>query len=106
MSRLASFHYTAQMRPEKKHFAQYGLDLASGTVRNNVEAGVLEPVLAKIKIVQVKHRKIRHHVDVAAGRYKVLSMRIIVARWTSILVHHALFVQYDFGKQMIVVQLS
>ncbi len=57
VSRLASFHYTAQTRPEKKHFAQYGLDLVNGAVRNNVEAGVLEPVLSKVKIVQVILRK-------------------------------------------------
>ncbi len=56
MSRLASFHYTAQTRPEKKHFAQYGLDLVNGAVRNNVDAGVLEPVLSKVKIVQVRRR--------------------------------------------------
>lgn len=53
MSRLASFHYTAQTRPEKKHFALYGLDLVAGAVRNNVDAGVLEPVLSKVKMVQV-----------------------------------------------------
>jgi hypothetical protein len=53
VSRLASFHYTAQTRPEKKHYAQYGLDLVDGVVRDNVEAGVLEPVLSKVKIVQV-----------------------------------------------------
>ena len=54
VSRLASFHYTAQTRPEKKHYAHYGLDLVNGVVRDNVEAGVLEPVLAKVKIVQVR----------------------------------------------------
>lgn len=54
VSRLASFHYTAQTRPEKKHYAHYGLDLVDGVVRDNVEAGVLEPVLAKVKIVQVR----------------------------------------------------
>lgn len=61
VSRLASFHYTAQTRPEKKHFAQYGLDLVNGAVRNNVEAGVLEPVLSKVKIVQViLHKRFDH----------------------------------------------
>ena len=54
MAKLSAFHYTAQTRPEKKHFAQMGLDLVNGVVRNNVEAGVLEPVLAKVKIVQVR----------------------------------------------------
>ena len=41
------------MQPEKKKMAEFGLDLVNGVVRNNVEAGVLEPVLAKTKIVQV-----------------------------------------------------
>ena len=43
-----------QTRPEKKHLAQFGLDLIKGEVRNNVQAGVLEPVLAKTKIIQVQ----------------------------------------------------
>lgn len=43
-----------QTRPEKKNLAHYGLDLIEGTIRNNVAAGVLEPVLAKTKIVQVR----------------------------------------------------
>ena len=45
--------YLLQTRPEKKHLAQFGLDLIKGEVRNNVQAGVLEPVLAKTKIIQV-----------------------------------------------------
>ena len=43
----------SQTRPEKKHLAQFGLDLIKGEVRNNVQAGVLEPTLAKTKIIQV-----------------------------------------------------
>ena len=42
-----------QTRQEKKHLSQFGLDLINGEVRNNVQAGVLEPTLAKTKIVQV-----------------------------------------------------
>lgn len=49
-----------QTRPEKKHLAQFGLDLIKGEVRNNVQAGVLEPVLAKTKIIQV-HAIYRHN---------------------------------------------
>ncbi|KAK9846280.1 hypothetical protein WJX81_000900 [Elliptochloris bilobata] len=52
VAKLRAYHYTAQTRPEKKHMSRFGLDLINGTVRNNVEAGVLEPVLAKIKIIQ------------------------------------------------------
>jgi T-complex protein 1 subunit alpha len=43
----------AQLRA--KHFAgesRWGLDLAEGTARDNVAAGVVEPMLSKVKIVQ------------------------------------------------------
>ena len=33
--------------------SRYGLDLEAGAVRDNVAAGVLEPVLSKVKIIQV-----------------------------------------------------
>ena len=42
-----------QTKSEKKYLDQYGLDLINGAVINNVEAGVLEPALAKTKIIQV-----------------------------------------------------
>ena len=35
---------------------RYGLDLVKGEVRNNLEAGVLEPAMGKIKILQVRTR--------------------------------------------------
>lgn len=31
-----------------------GLDLYKGVVRNNLEAGVIEPAMSKVKIIQVK----------------------------------------------------
>ena len=31
---------------------QWGLDLIEGTLRDNVEAGVLEPTMNKVKIIQ------------------------------------------------------
>lgn len=31
-----------------------GLDLLKGTVRNNLEAGVIEPAMSKVKILQVE----------------------------------------------------
>lgn len=34
-----------------------GLDLLKGTVRNNLEAGVIEPAMSKVKILQVKAAK-------------------------------------------------
>lgn len=34
-----------------------GLDLSKGTVRNNLEAGVIEPAMSKVKIIQVSSSK-------------------------------------------------
>jgi T-complex protein 1 subunit alpha len=31
---------------------QWGLDLQAGTLRNNVECGVLEPTMNKVKLIQ------------------------------------------------------
>lgn len=53
VAKLRAYHYTAQTKPEKAGLNRYGLDLIKGALRNNVEAGVLEPVLAKLKIIQV-----------------------------------------------------
>ncbi|CAL5219347.1 g1163 [Coccomyxa viridis] len=52
VAKLRAYHYTAQTKPEKAGLARYGLDLIKGALRNNVEAGVLEPVLSKVKIIQ------------------------------------------------------
>eukprot|EP00002_Diphylleia_rotans_P020812 TRINITY_DN403_c0_g1_i10.p2 TRINITY_DN403_c0_g1~~TRINITY_DN403_c0_g1_i10.p2 ORF type:complete len:545 (-),score=158.56 TRINITY_DN403_c0_g1_i10:472-2106(-) len=52
VARLRAFHNAAQTDPSKKTYAEYGLDLLTGKVRNNVEAGVLEPALVKIKSIQ------------------------------------------------------
>lgn len=32
-----------------------GLDLSKGIVRNNLEAGVIEPAMSKVKIIQVSN---------------------------------------------------
>ena len=53
IAKLRAYHYTAQNKKEKQHLAKYGLDLLQGSIRDNVAAGVLEPVLAKTKIIQV-----------------------------------------------------
>ena len=52
VAKLRAYHHTAQVKPDKKHLAHYGLDLVEGVVRNNVEAGVLEPAMAKVKVLQ------------------------------------------------------
>ncbi|KAG1666239.1 hypothetical protein FOA52_011541 [Chlamydomonas sp. UWO 241] len=49
---LRAFHYKAQMSAGDKALAQMGLDLVEGKVRNNVEAGVLEPAMSKVKMIQ------------------------------------------------------
>ena len=46
-------HYKAQTCSDKKSLAQCGLDLEAGVIRNNVEAGVLEPAMSKTKMIQV-----------------------------------------------------
>jgi T-complex protein 1 subunit alpha len=55
VAKLRAYHYTAQLRDadkRKPHLSQFGLDLVNGVVRNNVEAGVLEPALSKVKMIQ------------------------------------------------------
>ncbi|EIE25510.1 T-complex protein 1 [Coccomyxa subellipsoidea C-169] len=52
VAKLRAYHYTAQTKPDKAALARYGLDLVKGVLRNNVEAGVIEPVLSKIKMIQ------------------------------------------------------
>merc|ERR1712216_364425 len=52
VAKLRAYHHTSQVKPDKKHLAHYGLDLVEGVVRNNVEAGVLEPAMAKVKVLQ------------------------------------------------------
>ena len=53
IAKLRAYHYTAQTRPDKAHLAHSGLDLTKGTVRNNLDAGVLEAAMSKVKIIQV-----------------------------------------------------
>lgn len=52
VARLRAYHHNAQTKPDKAHLARYGLDLVNGTIRNNVDAGVLEPALSKKKSLQ------------------------------------------------------
>lgn len=57
---LRAFHFKAQTHADKKHMAQYGLELVEGKVRNNVEAGVLEPAMSKTKMIQVRRVRAGH----------------------------------------------
>ncbi|KAJ0444954.1 putative chaperonin TCP-1, chaperonin Cpn60/TCP-1 family, groEL-like apical domain superfamily [Helianthus annuus] len=53
VAKLRAYHHTAQTKADKKHLSSMGLDLINGTVRNNLEAGVIEPAMSKVKILQV-----------------------------------------------------
>lgn len=52
VAKLRAYHHSAQVKPEKANLAGTGLDLVNGVVRNNIEAGVIEPAMGKLKIVQ------------------------------------------------------
>ncbi|KAB1225227.1 T-complex protein 1 subunit alpha [Morella rubra] len=52
VSKLRAYHTIAQTNADKKHLSSMGLDLLKGTVRNNLEAGVIEPAMSKVKIIQ------------------------------------------------------
>lgn len=51
---LRALHYKSQTVESEAKLCQMGLDLVEGRVRNNVEAGVLEPAMSKIKMIQVR----------------------------------------------------
>ena len=52
VAKLRAHHNTAQTDSTKKHLSYYGLDLVNGKVRDNMSAGVLEPVLRAVKCIQ------------------------------------------------------
>ncbi|XP_019188935.1 PREDICTED: T-complex protein 1 subunit alpha [Ipomoea nil] len=52
VSQLRAHHHYAQTQADKKHWSSMGLDLVKGIVRNNLEAGVIEPAMSKVKIIQ------------------------------------------------------
>lgn len=51
-AKLVAHHFKSQTEEDKKHLAVSGLDLVNGRIRNNLEAGVLEPAMSKIKTLQ------------------------------------------------------
>ncbi|CAN6477901.1 unnamed protein product [Victoria cruziana] len=52
VAKLRAYHHTSQTKAEKQHLSSMGLELSKGTIRNNLEAGVLEPAMSKVKIIQ------------------------------------------------------
>jgi len=51
-AKLATLHNASQKQNDKAQYARYGLDLFGGKVRDNVEAGILEPAMSKVKCIQ------------------------------------------------------
>ena len=49
VSKLRAYHNTSQIKKDKDHYKWMGLDLINGVVRNNLEAGVVEPAISKVK---------------------------------------------------------
>lgn len=49
VSKLRAYHHTSQTEEGKAHYKQWGLDLTNGEVRDNINAGVVEPAISKIK---------------------------------------------------------
>jgi len=52
VAKLRAHHNIAQTDPTKKELTMSGLDLISGKIRNNLECGVLEPSISKIKSIK------------------------------------------------------
>jgi T-complex protein 1 subunit alpha len=52
VAKLRAYHNEAQEDSKKKSYSRYGLDLMDGRIRDNVEHGVLEPSMIKIKYIQ------------------------------------------------------
>jgi len=52
VAKLRAHHNIAQTDPTKKELTMSGLDLISGKIRNNLEYGVLEPSISKIKSIK------------------------------------------------------
>jgi len=52
VAQLCTLHVAAHKFEEKNSYARYGLELLDGKVQDNVEAGVLEPTLSKLKAIK------------------------------------------------------
>eukprot|EP00126_Sphaerothecum_destruens_P007246 Sdes_comp19760_c0_seq1m11801 len=52
VAKLRAFHNTSQVDATKRNLKWTGLDLIEGVVRDNREAGVLEPAIGKIKCIK------------------------------------------------------
>eukprot|EP00871_Galdieria_phlegrea_P004857 jgi/Galph1/5372/GphlegSOOS_G4041.1 len=53
ISKLRAVHNAAQSDSNKSSFSHIGLDLENGQLRDNLEAGILEPAMSKLKSIQL-----------------------------------------------------
>jgi T-complex protein 1 subunit alpha len=52
VAKLRAYHNTSQTDPTKTEYRHYGMDCISGKVQNNLVAGIIEPALSKVKMIQ------------------------------------------------------
>lgn len=52
IAQLRGFHNASQFNEKRRNWMHVGLDLEKGQSRNNLEAGVLEPAISKIKSIK------------------------------------------------------
>ncbi|GMS78976.1 hypothetical protein PENTCL1PPCAC_1151 [Pristionchus entomophagus] len=52
VAKLRAFHHKAQQNPKLSHLKWAGLDLENGEVRDNKEAGILDPSMSKVKAIK------------------------------------------------------
>jgi len=66
VARLRAYHAKHQNGDGEDKLKGYGLDLVAGKVRDNIEAGVLEPVLIKMKSIQFATEAAIRHIRIPA----------------------------------------
>merc|ERR1719159_1654198 len=52
VAKLRASHNAAQTDATKSEMKYYGMDCISGKIQNNLAAGILEPALSKVKMIQ------------------------------------------------------
>ncbi|KAL1507716.1 hypothetical protein AB1Y20_007335 [Prymnesium parvum] len=52
VARLRASHHSAQTDPSKSELHYFGMDCITGKVQNNLTAGIIEPALSKVKMIQ------------------------------------------------------
>lgn len=52
VAKLRANHHASQTDASKSELKRYGLDCVSGKIQNNLQAGIIEPSLSKVKMLQ------------------------------------------------------